>query len=449
MFDNLTVVEATVTLSHDTASPIEQLHACTRLKRAAEAREAELIATLATGSGWVSDDEHPAYEPVTDRRFLPVGADGTPCVDETIVLEVACSQSVSVGVADNLLRDTVNLKYRHPLAWTAVQEGRVPFWQARKLAAQCALYDLTADQARAVDERVAPAWGRYSTGRLLNLIQASILKVAPEAVRAETRASTRARMYHTDTCPSDPCTTYVTATLDTGDAIYLTGTVNRLADILHDQGDTTDRDHRMARALGILATPAYALSLLGVHTRRNLDPDQVVPEITPKQARRALPVAQVYVHLSDQTLADGEGVARVERLGPVLADQLAHLVGHGRIKLTPVLRLSDTDPGVDAYEIPDRIRETVTLRDRYEVFPYSSRDARHQDQDHTIPYTPTGPPGQTRPSNLGSLSRRAHRAKTMGGWTLTQPAPGVFLWHSRLGQTLAIGPWGTLNLNTS
>ena len=448
MFDSLVVVEATTLLSRDTTSPIDQLHACTRLKRAAEAREAELIATLATSSGWVSDDDHPTYEPVTDRRLLPVGADGTPCVDETIVLEVACAQSVSVGVAGTLLRDTVNLKYRHPLAWQAVQEGRVPFWQARKLADACAAYDLTADQARAVDDRVAPAWGRYSTGRLINLIHASILKVAPDAVRDRTRALTRTREYRTETCTADPCTTYLNATLGTADATFLTATVNRVADILHDQGDTSDRDHRMAKALGILATPAYALSLLGVHTRRGLDPDQAVPTITPKQARQALPVAQVYVHLSDQTLTEG-GVARVERLGPILVDQLAHIVGHGRIKLTPVLRINDTDPGVDAYEIPDTIRENVTLRDRYEVFPYSSRDARHQDVDHTIPYTPTGPPGQTRPSNLGCLSRRAHRAKTLGGWTLTQPAPGIFLWHSRLGQTLAIGPWGTLNLNTS
>jgi len=74
MFDSLVVVEATTLLSRDTTSPIDQLHACTRLKRAAEAREAELIATLATSSGWVSEDEHPTCEPVTDRQLLPVGA---------------------------------------------------------------------------------------------------------------------------------------------------------------------------------------------------------------------------------------------------------------------------------------------------------------------------------------------------------------------------------------
>ena len=46
-----------------------------------------------------------------------------------------------------------------------------------------------------------------------------------------------------------------------------------------------------------------------------------------------------------------------------------------------------TEPGVDSYEIPDRIRESVLLRDVCEVFPHSSRAARRLDLDHTIPYT--------------------------------------------------------------
>jgi len=100
---------------------------------------------------------------------------------------------------------------------------------------------------------------------------------------------------------------------------------------------------------------------------------------------------------------------------------------------------------VDAYEIPESIRQAVILRDRHEVFPWSSREARHLDMDHTDPYTP-GRAGQTRPSNLGPLSRRAHRAKTFGGWQLTQPEPGVFIWHTRLGQTIRVGPNGTTRI---
>jgi hypothetical protein len=48
------------------------------------------------------------------------------------------------------------------------------------------------------------------------------------------------------------------------------------------------------------------------------------------------------------------------------------------------------------------------------------------------------PPGQTRPSNLGPLSRGEHRAKTHGAWTLDQPAPGLYLWTNRTGHRWAV-----------
>ena len=41
---------------------------------------------------------------------------------------------------------------------------------------------------------------------------------------------------------------------------------------------------------------------------------------------------------------------------------------------------------MDSYEIPNRIRQQVILRDGFEVFPFSSRPARGQDLDHTSPY---------------------------------------------------------------
>jgi len=138
-------------------------------------------------------------------------------------------------------------------------------------------------------------------------------------------------------------------------------------------------------------------------------------------------------------------VARVENLGPTLVTQLSKLVGHTRIKITPVIWLGDNEPVVDAYEIPRLIRETVWLRDRYEVSPFSTREARKQDLDHSNPYR-VGVPGQTRPSNLGPLSRKAHRAKTLSpGWRLIQTEPGVFWWKTRLGQVFRVGPEGTTN----
>ncbi len=104
---------------------------------------------------------------------------------------------------------------------------------------------------------------------------------------------------------------------------------------------------------------------------------------------------EIYVHLTDHTLATGTGVLRVEGLGPLLADQLAELVGHGPYTVKPVIDLHDA-VSVDAYEIPDRIRERVKLIHPVEVFPFGSQETRRSmDLDHVEPYDPLGPPGQT------------------------------------------------------
>ncbi|MFT4295458.1 MAG: hypothetical protein QM582_08605, partial [Micropruina sp.] len=138
-------------------------------------------------------------------------------------------------------------------------------------------------------------------------------------------------------------------------------------------------------------------------------------------------------------------VARSETLGPITRSQLAELFSTHRITITPVLH-GDTEQAVDSYEIPNRIRETVVLRDVCEVFPHSSRTARGIDLDHTQPYLP-GADQQTRPGNLGPLTRTVHRAKTTGRWTLRQPRPGTFWWKSPTNQQYRVTPRGTTDLS--
>ena len=120
---------------------------------------------------------------------------------------------------------------------------------------------------------------------------------------------------------------------------------------------------------------------------------------------------------------------------------LTHLLGHTRVRVMPVLR-PYAEIAVDSYEIPEPIRRQVLERDTHEVFPYSSRTARDGDLDHTDPYRP-GRKRQTRASNLGSLWRKPHRAKTHAGWDLQQPKPGIFWWSTPNGERYRIGPNGT------
>jgi hypothetical protein len=160
---------------------------------------------------------------------------------------------------------------------------------------------------------------------------------------------------------------------------------------------------------------------------------------------KLLPKSTVYVHVAESTLMTGRGPVRVENVGPVSAAMLALLVGSTRIRVTPVLRPFE-NLAVDAYEIPRRIREQVLLRDRVEIFPFSSRLARNQQLDHTKPYR-NGVAGQTRAANLGPLSTKAHRGKTHGHWRLDQPRAGVFWWKSPAGFEYRVGPHGTTRID--
>jgi hypothetical protein len=153
---------------------------------------------------------------------------------------------------------------------------------------------------------------------------------------------------------------------------------------------------------------------------------------------------EIYVHLTDHTLATGSGVLRAEGIGPLLAEQLAELVGHGPYTVKPVIDLNDA-VSVDTYEIPDRIRERVTLTHPVELFPFGSQEAhRGMDLDHIQPYDPAGPPGQTGTANLAPLGRFGHRVKTHArGWKVRRLDAETLEWSTPHGFTFRVDSTGT------
>ncbi|WP_132152990.1 HNH endonuclease signature motif containing protein [Kribbella antiqua] len=154
----------------------------------------------------------------------------------------------------------------------------------------------------------------------------------------------------------------------------------------------------------------------------------------------------LYVHLTDKALATGNGVLRVEELGPLLLNQLSELLGHDHIVVKPVIDLRE-QVNVHSYEIPDRIRERVRLRHPVDMFPYGAAEATtRMDQDHITPHNRTGPPGprgQTDPDNLIPLGRLHHRAKTFGGWQSRRLPTGGIEWTSPHGFRFHVDHTGT------
>ena len=145
-----------------------------------------------------------------------------------------------------------------------------------------------------------------------------------------------------------------------------------------------------------------------------------------------------------------------ERQRLILLDQLKSWCGDSRTKITikPVIDLNAhlTAPG---YDIPDRIREQVILRDRTCVFPWCTRPARGCDVDHVIPYDHDAA-AEDRPTTRSHdvrqprrLCRFHHRLKTHSAWRYRVTGPGAYEWTSPHGHHYRRDTTGTTPINES
>ena len=364
---------------------------------------------------------------------------------EDLTSELALAGRTTPATASYLVQDVTRLRDQLPGCWAKVITGEAPLWQARRISDAVQL--LTAEQCATVDEMVAPSLGVVSNIRLTRLTDAAIRKADPENTRYKTRNSER--FVRTGGSDHDPTTGWVYAHIDRVDAIKHDAIIDLIARRIAEQGDETDLDTRRARAFGILANPAAAVQLIGIPTTRGMNPEPTTPEQTQAILDQADAMApgltigtKVYVHLYADTLTDPDALARIEGIGPMLMDQVQQITGGTGVRLAPVVHPDGAGICVDQYEIPTRVRDQVLAANPHCVFPWSATESRHLDLDHTIPYQP-GIPGQTRPDNLGPLTRKAHRIKTHAGWKLTQPQPGVYIWTSPSGQVHQVDTTGT------
>jgi hypothetical protein len=171
------------------------------------------------------------------------------------------------------------------------------------------------------------------------------------------------------------------------------------------------------------------------------------------QLRAARPRVVLHFHLCDAAVRAGYGTVRYDDGEPQTLAQLRDWLADTGCSVTvrPVRDPADVAP-VDSYEIPQRIRDAVRLRNPAEVFPYGSATTATLDLDHTIPWVPIdrgGPPGQTAVGNLGPLTRAHHRVLTHGRWQRRQPDPGQYVYRTPHGRIYLVTNQGTLPLGSS
>ena len=451
------------------------------------------------------------------ERAKQLGGPGTPRVAEFATAELGALQGIGYISTDNLERDALNLRHRHPLLWAAIGAGAARVWQAREVARLVHTSGLSLEEALWVDAQTTPRLGCLPWGRFLSVLEAKIIEADPDAAEARRVAAAMERFVRTGQCNEYGLKTII-AKATAGDAIHFLAILDRIAQILALGGDTDPVDVRRSKALGILANPARAYTLLQQHaqtTRDNPvgdptsdrhgesgaaddgadggvdlfgsgdpgegervgegdvhpghnDADDPAPHQYPCPAcagvgtvtgdpsmfvkplrvdpAKLVPPATLYIHLWQGSFTrDTAGVARFEGVGPITTEQAREFLGHCQVSVKPVIDVAGQVP-VDAYEVPETMREALHLRNPADVFPYGSNTSRRKDADHTIPYLSPdqgGPPGQSRLGNLGPLSRFPHRLKTHSRWRLRQPEPGVYLWRSPHGHYWLVDHTGT------
>ncbi|WP_246861962.1 HNH endonuclease signature motif containing protein [Nocardioides sp. SYSU D00065] len=369
----------------------------------------------------------------------PIAGEGAPLVAEFCVAELGAVLGISTTAAKRLIGDALELRHRLPRLWAQVQSGAVPAWRARSVAEVTihATPALTREAAGWVDSQVAAVAGRIGPAQLDRLVAETIKRhdLAPPDPAADPEdgyLSMDPRHVTIDTQDVHYAGTMrLEAELDLADALDLDRALAHGAATLAALGSPAPLDARRAKALGDLARTQTALDL---HTQGHLA----------KQSSDGLPVARevvLHAHFDATTVGEQTVFRPTGRLEEgqrlVLLDQVKAWCADTRTKVTikPVIDLNAelTSPG---YDIPDRIREQVALRDATCVFPYCSRPARACDIDHVIPHDPDADaegrpqPGPTTTSNLAALCRRHHRLKTHSPWRYAVTGSGTFKWTS-------------------
>jgi hypothetical protein len=385
-----------------------------------EALKAAATARVIDAYRW-PDEVPPQDRPDNYRAEI---LDGT-AYGEDLTSELAVANRTSYRSAEFLVDEVARLTTDLPGCWDKVVTAQAPLWQARLVASACQRLD--AEQCGIVDRLVAPCLGGFAPQRLRRRINSAVAKADPNGLRHAADELGR-RCARTGGLADDPLTGWVSALIDRRDQVILESTIAFYADRFALNGDTSTLDARRAKALGLLANPAAALAFANSGAAPPLE--------------ATAPKATVYVHVYAESLDDPDEVARVEKVGPVLIDQIAELTRAAKVRLAPVIHVGGAGIAADSYEIPDAVREHVLAAEPNDCVPYSSAESRFLDLDHIRPWKP-GLAGQTATDNLAPLSRRGHRLKTHADWVYTRQDIGVYLWTTRAGQRVRVDQTGT------
>ncbi|QYJ04856.1 HNH endonuclease [Nocardioides panacisoli] len=425
-----------------TAELLGSVRAEVALRRDSEVREArDIVAWAGLNTVQESADAATISDGYVDSG-VPIAGDGAPLVSEFALMELCAVLGRSTIAGRDHVGKVLETAYRLPSIWQAVLAGRVPVWRALRIADSTRL--LPADAAAHVDRHLARFAATCTFAQVDRLVEEALARFDPTAAEQRRREAADGRRFdvHTHDARIEG-TVGVEGILDTADALDLDAAISDRARELADLGCDASRGVRRSMAAGDLARGDQSLGLdtrsLVPHERGSTTKNRT----TTTTSRRTV---DLHVHLTDTALTtDGETIGRLGNTrSPVTAGQVRDWCGTpgATVIVRPVIDLTGHEP-VEAYEIPDRHRRQVHLRDPHCAFPHCQRRATRCDLDHATPHAAGG---STCPCNLVPLCRSHHRAKTHSTWGYTVLDPGQYLWTSPHGHQYLVDHHGTRTL---
>lgn len=359
---------------------------------------------------------------------VPIAGPGAPLVSEFALMELIAVLERSPDGGRSYVGQVVECAWRLPRLYAAVVAGKVEHWKAQRVA------DLTrslpAEAAEFVDRHLNAAIGGVGWAQLERLVTEAILRFDPERAEKERQAANDRR--HLGPGEVDQHGQVAWDGLLDADSHDLDQALTREATLRGKLGDESSLDVRRSKAAGAIARRDLALDLLIADEETG----EVIAEVPGRRV-------ELHVHITDD---EDNSVGRCEETrSPITVAQIKEWLRAPNTTaiVRPVINIGDCIP-VDSYEIPDRHRRRVQLRDHSCRFPGCPKPAARCDLDHHVPHAEGGP---TCPCQLVPLCRRHHRAKTFSLWRYVIIAPAHYLWISPNGRHFHVGPEGTRALD--
>src|SRR5690625_593660 len=319
---------------------------------------------------------------------------GCPHVEDLSIPAFAEAAGMTEFRAGSLIREALLLVFLLPRVWERAAAGQIEVWRARKLASEC--WGLRPAALAYIDRNMSLATARHTEHGRAGIIQEARIRYMPEEVAEEEAQAGEYRGVAFDWQEHGRAgVVEFGGAPDLNDARDLGAAVSAGAEAVRALGADAPLQVRRSWALGDLARAAHSnAASLPTSQPVAFHPDCACQQPRPRWDGRA-PVAsevKVYLHLTPGALAasaeaaaarapgarpPGAGaspgeVVRVEGKGiPAGTVFLPEVVkgwfsrpgpspGH-RVVIRPVVDLSDHHH-TEAYEVPERIKEHVSLR---------------------------------------------------------------------------------------